>query len=222
MKYIPISVAIVLVAGFTSSSQAATVLSAIDATASTSRGNILNTINQNGLLFGSEYTSGVTDFDDYISSDPMHTSSAAGNEWFSDFGNTTATVTFDLGDIFTIDRVALWAEEASGFGTAELLASIDGINFNFLGTINPFDNPGVPNMFSPYGPEVFGFGATEMRYFRMNLSGCPQPDPGSTDECSLGEIAFSSVAPVPLPASGLLFVAGLAALGGLRRNGTSN
>ena len=55
----------------------------------------------------------------------------------------------------------------------------------------------------------------------MDLSGCPQPNPGSIDECSLGEIAFSSlgspVSDVPLPGAGVLALTGAAALAASRR-----
>lgn len=194
------------------SAQAATIVSAVSVTPSSERGNVpaVNTINQSGLSAG--YVSGVTDFDTYISTNPTHTLIAQNNEWFSDFGNLTPTLTFDLGSVLTIDRIALWAEESSGFSTAVLSSSTDGVNFGNLGTINPVDNP-----LADYPAEVFGFAATAMQFFRMDMSGCPQPDPGVTNECSLGEIAFSSVdpttTPIPVPAGAILLGSVLA--GGL-------
>ncbi len=174
------------------------------------------TIDQSGLSAG--YVSGVTDFDTYIGSNPTHTSFARFNEWFSGFGNLTPTLTYDLGSVLTIDRIALWVEESSGFSTAVLSASTDGVTFGNLGTINPIDNP-----LAAYPAEVFSFAPTAMQFFRMDMSGCPQPNPGSTDECSLGEIAFSSVptTPVPVPAGAVLLgsvlVGGLAAARRTRR-----
>ena len=41
----------------------------------------------------------------------------AGFEWFSNSGTTAAVVTYDLGAVITIDRLALWNEESSGIGT---------------------------------------------------------------------------------------------------------
>jgi hypothetical protein len=188
--------------------EAATIIGAQSVTASSERGNVpaINTITQSGLSVG--YTSGVDDFDAYLALNPTHTLIAQNNEWFSDFGNVTPTLTFDLGAVFTVDRVALWVEESSGFSTAVLSSSTDGVTFGGLGTINPVDNP-----LADYPAEVFGFSATAMRYFRMEMSGCPQPDPGSTDECSLGEIAFSSTttAPIPVPGAGLLLASAMAA-----------
>lgn len=203
-----------LACALASSASAATIISAASVTASSERSNVPvgNIINQSGL--SANYVSGVTDFDTYIGSDPTHTTIAVGNEWFSDFGNLTAQLDFDLGAVFNIDRIALWVEEATGFGEALLSASTDGINYTTLSTINPFDNPRDVD----YSAEVFGFATTSLRYFRMNLSSCPQPDSNPTNECALGEIAFSAVdamAPVPVPAGGILMVTMLGAFGGI-------
>ncbi|MGS4946567.1 discoidin domain-containing protein [Meridianimarinicoccus sp. RP-17] len=202
--------------------QAASIVSAVSVTASSERALVpaSATINQSGL--SASYVSGVTDFDTYLGSNPTHTLIARDNEWFSDFGNLTPTLTFDLGAVLTIDRIALWVEESSGFSTAALSSSTDGVTFGSLGTINPADNP-----LADYPAEVFGIATTAMRYFRMDFSGCPQPDPGSTDECSLGEIAFSSVdptsTPIPIPAGAILLgsalATGLAATRRTRRQG---
>jgi hypothetical protein len=191
---------------------AASIVSAVSVTASSERVDVpaSATIDQSGL--SATYVSGVTDFDTYLGTNPTHTLLARNNEWFSDFGNLTPTLTFDLGAVLTIDRIALWVEESSGFSTAVLSSSVDGLTFGNLGTINPADNP-----LADYPAEVFGFAATEMRFFQMDFSGCPQPDPGSTDECSLGEIAFSSIdagtTPIPVPAGAILLGSVLA--GGL-------
>lgn len=196
--------------------QAATIVGAVSVTPSSEREGVpaINTINQSGLIIGlvsGVYVSGVTDFDTYIGMNPEHTVIAFGTEWFSDFGNIVATLTFDLGSVLRIDRVALWVEESAGFSTAVLSSSVDGGLFANLATINPVDYPILG-----YPAQVFGFAATDMRYFRMSMSGCPQPNPGSTQECSLGEIAWSSVAarpaPIPVPAAGLLLLPALGAL----------
>ncbi|ARE40576.1 hypothetical protein RGUI_2435 [Rhodovulum sp. P5] len=207
----------VLASAVGSAGHAATIVSAVGVTATSERSGVsaAYTIDQSGLSVG--YTSGITDFDAYIASNPIHTYVALGNEWFSDFGNTTPTLTFDLGSVLNIDRVALWVEESSGFSTADVTTSTDGVTFTSLTTISPQDNP-----LADYPAEVFSFTTTALRYFRMDLSGCPQPNPGSTDECSLGEIAFSAVdtPPVPVPAAGFLFVSGLGALAAMRRRKT--
>lgn len=202
-----LSASALLVALLPLSASAASIVSAIGVTASSERSLVpaSATIDQSGL--SATYVSGVTDFDTYIGTNPTHTSLAAGNEWFSDFGNLTPTLTFDLGSVLTVDRIALWVEESSGFSTAVLSSSVDGVTFGNLGTINPVDNP-----VASYPAEVFGFATTAMQFFRMDMSGCPQPNPGSTQECSLGEIAFSvgTTTPIPVPASGLLLVSAIA------------
>ena len=69
-------------------------------------GSIVNTFNQAGLSAG--YISGVTNFNAYIASNPSHVQIFACCEWFSNFGTTSATVTYDLGSLKTIDALALW------------------------------------------------------------------------------------------------------------------
>jgi hypothetical protein len=77
-------------------------------------------------------------------------------------------------------------------------------------TINPFDNP-----LADYAAEVFNFSVVSAQYFRLELSGCPQPDPGSFNGCAIGEIAFRSIdtPPIPIPAAAPLLLSGLAAFG---------
>ena len=49
-------------------------------------------VNQNGLF--DTFVSGVTDFDTYIATNPLHTFQDVGFEWFSANGDTTPTVEF--------------------------------------------------------------------------------------------------------------------------------
>ncbi len=162
---------------------------------------------QSGLSTG--YTSGVTDFDTYIASSPIHSSDAG-----SEFTLTEASlsVVYDLGSSMSIDALALWNEDAFGFGTGELSWSLNGIDFFALTTINPADNPA----FLTYGAEVFSLAETFLRYIRFDISDCPQPDGLATIACGIGEVAFrvgdGGVAEVPIPGAIPLFLAGLAGL----------
>lgn len=192
---------------------ATVILSPVAATASSDSGpgyEIGNTINQSGLSGG--FTSGVTDFDAYLASNPTHTLTAANYEWFGAFGTTSATVTYDLGSAWLVDRLALWNEESSGIGIFDVLVSLDGVTFTTIATaLAPFDNP-----YADYPAQVFALGSNLARYIRMDLSRCPQPDPGSYDSCAIGEVAFSVTAnAVPEPGSLALVIAGLAGLAGL-------
>jgi hypothetical protein len=160
-------------------------------------GSLLNTYDQSGLSTG--FISGVTDFDGYLALNPTHTTTFDGFEWFSNEGTTSATVTYDLGSSLNIDRLALWNEESSGIGSLNLSYSNDNITFSSLGTFAPFDNPSAN-----YPAEVFSFASTSARYVRFDMSGCPQPLPGSFASCAIGEVAFSVNAnKVPEP-SGIL------------------
>lgn len=176
-------------------------------------GSLTDTFNQSGLSVG--YTSGVTNFDTYIGSNPTHTFVSAGFEWFSNVGTGTdqnpAQVTYDLGSVMTIDRMALWNEDASGIGTLDLYTSTDGTNFTPLALgLLPTDN-----LFAAYGADVFSFAATNARYVRLVMTDSPQPNPGSFDAAAIGEVAFriGEIQAVPEPTT--LAVFSLMALGGL-------
>ncbi len=172
-------------------------------------GSINDTYNGNGLL--SPYTSNVTNFDAYIAGNPLHTFFYVGNEWFSGV-SSTATVTYDFGAVRGLDRFALWNEEFSGIGQLNILGSTDGVAFSsILSGLTPPNSPENQN----YGATVYSFGPLSARYFRMEMSECPQPNGGGYNGCSIGEVAFrsASVNVVPEPATTMLMGAGLLALG---------
>lgn len=174
------------------------IVSPVSATASsTTPGGygIGNTINQSGLSAG--FISSVTDFDTYIAGNPTHTINPFA-EWFGAFGTNSGVVNYDLGASYPINAFALWNEESSGIGLFDLLASTDGTTYStILSAISPPDNP-----LAAYGASVFSFSTANARYLRLNLSGCPQPNPGTYQSCAIGEVAFRSpqgVPPVPGP-----------------------
>lgn len=171
-------------------------------------GTLLDTFNQASL--STTYTSGVTDFDTYISGNPTHTIFFPGFEWFSSIPSDSASVTYNFGGTKTFDALALWNEEADGIGLLNLLSSNDGVNFNALASgLTPTNNPfGVD-----YGADVFTFGAVSAQYVRFDMSSCPQPG-GITATCGIGEVAFREASTsVPEPASWLLVGLGLFGLG---------
>lgn len=182
------------------SANAAVIQSPISATATSqfsSEFDINNTIDQSGLDVG--FISGVTDFDAYLAQSPFHSPAAVNNEWFTPQGVRSAVVTYNLGRIFAVDRLALWNEESSGIGSFNLLASLDGISFSTIANnLSPANNPRDLS----YLAQVFSFGSFNAQYIRLDISGCPQPNAGF-DGCGIGEVAFSTTAAdttIPTPA----------------------
>lgn len=190
-----------------------TIISAVAATVDTNGpgfGSIANTYNQAGLTSG--YTSGVTNFDTYIAGDPQHTDIFACCEFFGNSGTNSLRVTYDLGSVTKIDRLALWNEESSGIGLLNLLASTDGVTFtSLLSGLTPTDNP-----VGSYLADVFSFAAISTRYVRFEASGCPQSNPGTFAACAIGEVAFRAGA-VPEPSSWMMLIAGFGLTGAAMR-----
>ena len=171
-----------------------------------------NTIDQSGLSVG--FTSGVTDFDAYLATNPTHTVRAIGQEYFTVEGNTAAVITYDLGAVYTVDRLALWNEEFSGIGLLDVFSSTDNINFSQVAAgIVPFDNPLGP----AYPAEIFALTTTDAQYIRFDISNSPQPNGSNRLLVGIGEVAFSAAAPavnpIPEPSSFGLLGLGLAAIG---------
>lgn len=176
-------------------------------------GSINDTFNQNGL--SSTYVSGVTDFDTYIATNPLHTAIFSGFEWFSNLGSSSASVTYDFGSVRSFDAMALWNEESSGIGLLDLLYSTDNISFTPLASgLTPTDHP-----LNDYPADVFAVGATA-RYVRFDMSRCPQPVAASFDGCAIGEVAFreSTGSNVPEPVSLALVGAALLAMVATRKS----
>lgn len=197
-------------------SMAGVIISAIDARVNSGGpgyGGIVHSHNQDGLY--NKYISGLTDFDEYMATNPFHTSNYFGYEWFSEIGTgaspVSASVTFDLGRPTKIDAVALWNEESSGIGVLNLFGSLDGVNFfdiahKLMPQDNPFDET-RPNDDYRYSAEVFEIAKFDLQYIRFDMSACPN-QPSSFYSCSIGEVAFRQT-DIPEPYTLSLFLIGI-------------
>ncbi|MES2460965.1 MAG: discoidin domain-containing protein [Armatimonadota bacterium] len=149
------------------------------------------TIDQSGL--STKFTSGVTNFNSYIAGNPLHSTFYFGNEWFSSEGVTASTITYDLGAVYSVDRLALWNEEAAGINTLSVFTSTDPglVTFTAVGNFTPTNNPDS----IPYPAQVFSLLTTNARYVRLSVTGPQVPNDG-TNLVGMGEIAFSTSAAV--------------------------
>jgi len=208
-KWFAIVAVCLILSVFSATAQAATIVGAISATATSEFGgdfDIGNTIDQSGLSIG--FTSGVTDFDTYIGLNPIHTFVAIDNEWFTALNVLAATIVYDLGAIFSIDRIAIWNDEFSGVGMVDVFVSTDNVLYtNAVNGLMPTNHD--PD--TDYPADVFGLGGVQSaRYVRLEVSGCPQEPLSQGPYCGLGEVAFSAV---PEPNTFALATLGLVGFG---------
>jgi hypothetical protein len=175
-----------------------------------------NTRNQSGLSAG--YTSGVTDFDTYIASNPTHDSVLGNASWFSSINTTTGNFDFALGSTFILQSFALWniggnvGVNVRGF---ELLAD-DNAAFSSPTSLGSFTaNPNTGPVFAVL-PEVFTFAPTSAAFVRMRIISNNNDAP----QTAFGEAAFEVQSPTAVPEPGsltLLVAGGLGLLGYARR-----
>jgi hypothetical protein len=187
---------------------------------------ISHIFDQSGLSLG--FTSGVTDFDVYIASDPLHSAyfnavwrpedypdpwdTAFDQEFFGPVGTLSGTIVLDLGGTHLVDRLALWNEDSTGIEVMQVRTSDDP---NFLvgvtdhGSFSPTANAYIDPP-TDYPAEVFALSMVFDRYVEIDLTCNANPD----NNCGIGEIAFS----VPEPTTALLLGLGMAglAVGGRR------
>lgn len=208
-----------LLASACAGASAGVIVSAVGATINVGGpgfGAIANTYNQAGLQSG--YVSGVTDYATYLAGNPLHNIPFTTGEWFSNENTRSASVTYDLGALLTLQGMALWNEDASGIGTLALFSSANGIDFSLIGAgLTPTN--GTLNV--PYGADKFAFAPLLARYIRLDMGDCPQPN-ATFNSCAIGEVAFDRITPVdpvpvPEPGSIALLGAGLACMAWLRR-----
>jgi hypothetical protein len=213
MKYTILATAIGFgIAVFGLSAKALTILSPVSAVASSDVTccSILKTIDQSALSIN--FNSGIDNFDTYMAGNPLH-NAAVFDEWFTAPQVSSAVVTYDLGAIYDVKKMALWNEESAGIGPFNLLTSINNINYTLIVSgLTATDHAASTNN---YPADVFMVGS-HARYIRLDIQSCPQSGNGY-EGCGIGEVAFG----VPSPASLSLFGLGLFAIGFARRHKTA-
>jgi len=154
-----------------------------------------NAFNQSGL--SANYVSGVTDFATFTATTTHN--SQPGNDYVST--TTSGAVTFDLGSVMTVDKLAFWNFGGLGgntsFGVTQftLVASTDAgfstpIN---LGTFSP-------SVFSTLNPaQIFSFAPTSAEFFRLQSISS-----NGASAFGIGEVAFEASS-VPEPSTLALF-----------------
>ncbi|MEM9663071.1 MAG: hypothetical protein AAF937_12270 [Planctomycetota bacterium] len=151
----------------------------------------------NGSGLTPTFESGVTDFDDYLALNPLHTNLFEGAEWFS---RGPGSVDLDLGATLLITRLAIWNEEGdNGVGDLRVSVASDSSfsDLTEIGSFAPASNP----VGLEYPAEVLDVTDTLGRFVRLEFVSA------DFDNFGLGEIAFATQ--IPAPSSALT----LAALG---------
>lgn len=151
---------------------------------------VSNIINQSGL--SKTYKSGVTDFDTYVASNPVHAFNSG--EWLSDGPTTSATLLFDFGEIIEFTGFAIFNEDATSMRQLNLAIG-NRIDFQsgFAGTLYDNNQPfGVD-----YGATVKNHQTVKGRYLRVQLLGC-NAAAAQHNGCGIGEMFFNSTTPAPV------------------------
>jgi hypothetical protein len=154
-------------------------------------------INKSGL--SATYTSGVTNFATFTSTATHNFNSPgiatpASASWASGFGTTTGFVTFDMGSLVALDKIAVWNWGGSDpiNLTGFTLFSDDNSSFTSATNLGSFTvNPNGDAFANP--AQVFSFASTTDRYFRMSITA----NHGHANLTGFGEVAFKQAASTP-------------------------
>jgi hypothetical protein len=202
-----VSTAALLIAG---GAQAVTIFSASSASTSAGvispYGHVDAAISQDSFV--TPFVSGVTDFETFVAST---NSGSGGLAAFAGFASPyPVDVDFSFDDALTLEKFALWNQSGSATLDAfELYGSASG-DFSDAALLGSY------NAASGYQGQTFTFGAVDVLGIRLRMLSNEGYSAGVvfTEAAFGGELA--AVAPVPLPAGGLLMLGGLGMLA-LRR-----
>ncbi|AAZ26600.1 PEP-CTERM sorting domain-containing protein [Colwellia psychrerythraea] len=189
------------------------IIGADSVTAPNSNGSALavNIINQNGL--SQNYTSGVTDFDTFLST-ATHNNSCGSNCW-ANVPNVIFPINLDfsLGGLFELESIGIWNYHgALGLNEFELFAAD---NSSFLGStsLGTF-NVGMESSSAVASGQSFSFASTNASFIRMKLNS----NYGSTGQVAIGEVVFekASSTDIPEPSTLAIFALGMIGLASRR------
>jgi hypothetical protein len=163
-----------------------------------------NVIDQSGL--NKTYVAGVTEFEDFIASNPRHGDSL-NTRWTTPSGIASARLTFDFGREVTLSQLAFWDDHSTSNSFVRL-STPDLVNFATLA-------PTEATMTS-FPAQVFSFRPVTTRYLTFDFEGC---DKGRFLGCSLKEVAFAEgvAGVVPEPATWAMMILGFGGVGALLR-----
>lgn len=206
--------------GISFSTNAGVILSPNSASGPTALlGNITEIINQSGLY--TNFTSGATDFNTYLSTSPMH--NAVGIHLSGYFANVPLpeSIDFDLGAVYNVSETAIWnfnANVDAAIDSLEIFSSSDAsfTNLTSLGTFNLTTNPWGNR---DIGHQLLDTLDVDTQYIRLLAQSNHGFNGNPTVGIGLSEIVFnaSTVAPVPLPGAIWLFGSALVGFVGMRK-----
>ncbi len=180
-------------------------------------------IDQSGLSAG--FTSGTSDFDTYLASNPTHEGNSL-HAWYGSLNVVTGSVGYDLGASHSITRLALWnignnddipsipfGSNVRGF---EVYTSAVG-DFSAETLVGSFVAGSGSVGFLKVGAQVFDVTDSVGRYVRLRITS----NYGATHATGFGELAFATAAPpppsIPEPSTVMLLAAGMMAVVSRRR-----
>ena len=193
--------------GMIGTAQAGTIIVPDSATASVPLSDpITQAFDQSGLSFG--YTEG-DDFDAYLAGSPTHFSRGGTDVRFQ---GTSGSITFDFGEIATLETVGLWNFSSFGFIAGAIT------NFSLDASLTPDFSSSTPlGSFIATPPssnsstaEVFTFAPTNAQFIRLSFTG----NSGNPNVTAIGEVIFEESQAVPEPTTlmGLLLIGGIGLL----------
>ncbi len=172
-----------------------------------------NMINQSGLSAG--FTSGVTNFDTYIASNPTSTANDV-NGWDSPSNPIyPITIGFDMGAVYSLSRLALWNDASGSTADTQNFKVYTASNAAFTGAtlVGSFTNPQGVGGGGQDPATVFNLALTSARYVELQID-----SNYGNSVATVGEVAFATNGTsVPEPATLALTLAGVAAVAGIRR-----